>query len=197
VRSYVNSLNFTDGVSRQPDFRYIRVARKRICKMIVRKKSRIIPVAFLILISIVLGGCSKKPEPDVVKTGNVNQAPTASNNNSIPANNNVSANPPNTQAASNNTPTTIVNKDKKPLPPVKDPTPQISGGGGDFALFTEARAAISSDQELLNTVIIEIKEGNVTLTGSVSSAAQKTKAGQLVQSVKGIKSVKNNLRVAS
>ncbi len=165
--------------------------------MIVRKKSRIIPVAFLILISIVLGGCSKKPEPDVVKTGNVNQAPTASNNNSIPANNNVSANPPNTQAASNNTPTTIVNKDKKPLPPVKDPTPQISGGGGDFALFTEARAAISSDQELLNTVIIEIKEGNVTLTGSVSSAAQKTKAGQLVQSVKGIKSVKNNLRVAS
>jgi len=34
------------------------------------------------------------------------------------------------------------------------------------------------------------------LSGNVSSEAQKIKAAQLVQSVKGIKSVKNNLRVA-
>ena len=64
-------------------------------------------------------------------------------------------------------------------------------------LFTQVRSALSSDTELLNAVIVEIKEGNATLTGNVSSEAQKIKAGQLIKSVKGIKSVKNNLRVSS
>ncbi len=64
-------------------------------------------------------------------------------------------------------------------------------------LFTQVRGALSSDAELLNAVIVQIKEGNATLTGNVSSEAQKTKAGQLIQSVNGIKSVKNNLRVSS
>ncbi len=166
--------------------------------MMVKKKSRMMPVVILILISIVLSGCSKNPEPDVAKTGNLNQPQSASNNNNVPANNNVSVNSPNTSALIvNNPPAPIANKEAKTSPPVKGPTPQIGSGGGDMFLFTQVRGALSSDKELLNAVIVEIKEGNATLTGSVSSDAQKTKAGQLIQSVEGIKSVKNNLRVSS
>ncbi len=156
------------------------------------------PAVILILISIILSGCSKNPEPDVAKTANTNQLITASNNNNVVANSNVPANPPNTPTTIvNNTSAPIVNKDKKSTPPVKEPVPQIGSGGGDLFLFTQVRGALSSDTELLNAVIVEIKEGNATLTGNVSSEAQKTKAGQLIQSVNGIKSVKNNLRVSS
>ena len=64
-------------------------------------------------------------------------------------------------------------------------------------LFTQVRGALSSDKELFTAVSIEIKEGKATLTGKVSSEAQKAKAEQLVKGVKGIKSLKNNLRVSS
>lgn len=174
--------------------------------MIIKKKFEMMPAVILILISIsiVLAGCSKNPEPGVAKTGNINQAPTTTTNNNVPANNNVSANN-NVAANPQNTATPIVsntsapatNRDRKSAPPVKEPTPQIGSGGGDMFLFTQVRSALSSDTELLNAVIVEIKEGNATLTGNVTSEAQKIKAGQLIKSVQGIKSVKNNLRVSS
>jgi hypothetical protein len=166
--------------------------------MIIREKIRAMSAIISVLMAVVLSGCAGQSEPDVAKTINVNQSPTALNNNNAPVN------PPNAStSAVNNISTPTVNstptvtKDKKPSPPVKDPTPQIGSSGGDMFLFTQARGALSSDQELINAVIIEIKEGNATLTGSVSSQAQKTKAGQLIKSVNGIKSVKNNLRVSS
>ncbi len=156
------------------------------------------PAVILILISIILSACSQNAEPDVAKTASTNQSSTASNNNNVAFNSNVPANPPNTPTTIvNNTSAPIVNKDKKSTPPVKEPVPQIGSGGNDLFLFTQVRGALSSDTELLNAVIVEIKEGNVTLTGNVSNQSQKTKAGQLIQSVKGIKSVKNNLRVSS
>ncbi|HEX8250954.1 MAG TPA: BON domain-containing protein [Pyrinomonadaceae bacterium] len=160
----------------------------------VRKKITLAPVIILILTAIVLSGCAKQAESQATKTDSINKAPTA-------ANNNISANPPNAPAAPVNnvsTATTAAVRDnRKPSPAVKEPTPQIGSGGDDMSLFTQARGALSPDKELFNAVIIEIKEGNVTLNGKVSSEAQKAKAVQLVQGVKGIKSVKNNLRVSS
>lgn len=154
----------------------------------------------LILVSIVLAGCSKNTDPDVAKTDDANQSALTFDNN------NVSTNPPNapapigsnaSAAITGNTSTPIAGQAKKPMPSVKQPTAQIGSGGGDLFLFTQVRGALNSDKELLNAVIVEIKEGNVTLTGKVSSEAQKAKAAQLVQSVQGVKTVKNNLRVSS
>jgi len=170
-------------------------------KQMLKKKSYILPA--LILVSIVLSGCSKNPEPVAANTATANQSSTVLNNNvnQSPAvlNNNNSA--VNTTTGSmpivNNNSLPVAGKEKKPLPSAKEPTPQIGAGAGDLVLFTQARSALSSDSEFIDAVIIEIKEGNVTLTGNVSSEAQKIKAGRLVQSVNGIKSVKNNLRVAS
>lgn len=169
----------------------------------MRKINGICAAVILVSAAVIFAGCSKNSEPETAKTGNVNQAAVVNNNvvsasNNVPANNNVSAITPNIPppTGSNAAMPTIKN-DKKSAPPVKLPTPQIGSGGGDMSLFAEARSLLSADSELLNKVIIEIKEGNVTLSGSVSNEAQKTKAGQLVKSVKGIKSVKNNLRVSS
>lgn len=161
----------------------------------VKKKSKKTSAVILILALIVLSGCSKNPNSKAVKTDNINQSRTASNNN-IPANNNVPDSLPNTSTTTvDNTSAAIVKKDNKSSTPVKEPTPQIGSGANDLFLFSQVRSALSSDQELFNAVIVEIKEGNAVLTGNVSSEAQKTKAEQLIQSVKGFKSVKNNLRV--
>ena len=172
----------------------------------IRKNLERFPAVFLIVLSIVLSGCSKSPETNVVvKTDNINQSTMTSGNTNISANNNISSasntvsvNPPNApMPVSENSLTAAVNNDKKSSSSVNDPKPQIGAGAKDFFLFTQVRSALSSDKELSNAVIVELKEGNAVLTGSVSSAAQKTKAGQMVQAVNGIKSVKNDLRVAS
>ena len=159
----------------------------------VRKNFTLAPVIILILTAIVLSGCAKQTDLQAAQTDNINKAPTAANTNNISANPQNASMPP----VNNVSTTTTAGKDnKKTTPAVKEPTPQIGSGGDDMSLFTQARGALSSDKELLNAVIIEIKEGNATLNGKVSSEAQKAKAAQLVQSVKGIKSVKNNLRAS-
>lgn len=84
-----------------------------------------------------------------------------------------------------------------PAPPAKMPTPRIGSGGNDFFLFTQARAAINNDSELkAANVVIEVKEGVVTLSGTVASAALKSKAEQLARGA-APKDVRNQLRVSA
>lgn len=82
-------------------------------------------------------------------------------------------------------------------PQAKVPTPQIGSGGNDLFLFTQARAAINEDADLkAANVVIEVKEGVVTLSGAVASAALKSKAEELARGA-GAKGVKNQLRVSA
>lgn len=82
-------------------------------------------------------------------------------------------------------------------PPAPMPAPQIGSGGNDLFLFTQARAAVNADPELkAANLVFEVKDGVVTLSGTVASAAQKSKAEQLVRQA-GSKAVKNQLRVAA
>lgn len=77
------------------------------------------------------------------------------------------------------------------------PKPRIGSGGNDFFLFTQARGALNADAELkAANVTVEVKEGVVTLSGALASAAQKSKAEQLVRAVGGVRDVKNRLRVS-
>lgn len=79
----------------------------------------------------------------------------------------------------------------------KMPTPQIGSGGNDLFLFTQARAAVNGDADLKTAnVVIEVKEGIVTLGGTVASAALKSKAEQLARGA-GAKDVRNQLRVSA
>lgn len=81
--------------------------------------------------------------------------------------------------------------------PAKMPPPRIGSGGNDLFLFTQARAAVNADPELrAANLIIEVKEGVVTLGGTVASAALKMKAEQLAAAA-GPKAVRNQLRVSA
>jgi len=77
------------------------------------------------------------------------------------------------------------------------PTTRIGSGGNDLFLFTQARAAVNADPELrAANLIIEVKEGIVTLNGTVPSTALKAKAEELARGA-GPKDVRNQLRVAA
>jgi hypothetical protein len=183
--------------------------------MINIKKIGITSAIFWILMTGVLSGCSQNTGTETATSDNTNQTVTTSLNND-----NISALPSNTSNTmtpnGSDTATTSPNgsmpeagndsvqtadkqnpTDRKPTQPVKSPTPIQSTGAQDMFLFVQIRGALNADKELGDAVTVELKEGNVILTGKVPSEEQKKKAEEAVRNVKGIKSIKNNLRVSS
>lgn len=78
----------------------------------------------------------------------------------------------------------------------KAPQPQVGSGGNDLFLFTQVRGSINSDGALKDSgIVVDVKDGNVVLTGSVADESQRGKAEKIAKSVGGVKSVRNNLRV--
>ena len=67
---------------------------------------------------------------------------------------------------------------------------------GDMALAENVKTALEADDSLRSFNIgIETRDGVVILSGWVSSQDALVKAGQIARSVKGTRSVKNNLIV--
>jgi osmotically-inducible protein OsmY len=147
------------------------------------------PVVSL-LVLVALSGCSQSSESETANNVNINRT-VANRVENTPMSQ--SASPP---AVNNNSAATNSTRQQN-ASAAKQPTPYIGSGGDDLSLFTQVRGALGSDKELANSVIVEIKEGVVTLNGNLSSQAQKAKAESLVKGVPGVKSVKNNLRAAS
>ena len=66
----------------------------------------------------------------------------------------------------------------------------------DSAITTKVKAAILNDPSLkVFQINVETFKGEVQLSGFVDSAKSVDKAGEVARSVKGVKSVKNNLIV--
>jgi hyperosmotically inducible protein len=66
----------------------------------------------------------------------------------------------------------------------------------DMVLATNVKSALQADDSLRSFDIgIETRDGVVILTGWVSSQDAVVRAGQIAQSVKGARSVENNLSV--
>ena len=66
----------------------------------------------------------------------------------------------------------------------------------DMALAANVKSALQADDSLRSFDIgIETRDGVVILTGWVSSQDAVVRAGQIAQSVKGARSVENNLSV--
>ncbi len=168
---------------------------QNIYKNMSKNALTVIALAMLISGSIISAGCSSP-----ANTTNIN----ASNQPAVVTNVNVSPNgaaspvPTATTAApinAANSAATAVNKNETTAPPVKEPSPVISSGANDFVTFSQVRAAISADKELLDFIVVDVKNGVVTLSGKAANAEQKAKAAQLAQTVKGIKGIKNNIQV--
>ena len=73
----------------------------------------------------------------------------------------------------------------------------IGSGANDGWLWTKTRAVLATTDDLRDSTInVDVDNAAVTLSGTVATAAQKNKAGQVAKSVEGVKSVKNNLTVS-
>jgi hypothetical protein len=73
----------------------------------------------------------------------------------------------------------------------------IGTGVNDSWLWFKTRAALMTTSDLReSTIDVDVVNDVVTLKGTVESAAQKTKAEQVAKDIDGVKSVKNELKVA-
>ena len=74
----------------------------------------------------------------------------------------------------------------------------IGSGANDMWLWVKTRAALLATNDLReSTINVDVVNDVVTLKGSVATAAQKTKAEQVAKDIDGVKSVKNELKVAA
>jgi hyperosmotically inducible periplasmic protein len=75
---------------------------------------------------------------------------------------------------------------------------KIGTGTEDGWLWTKTRAALATTDDLRDsTVNVDVENSVVTLTGTVASQAQKTKAEQVAKGIDGVKSVRNQLTISA
>ena len=73
----------------------------------------------------------------------------------------------------------------------------IGSGANDSWLWFKTRAALLTTADLReSTINVDAVNDVITLRGTVETAAQKTKAEQVAKDIDGVKSVKNELKVA-
>lgn len=73
----------------------------------------------------------------------------------------------------------------------------IGSGANDGWLWTKTRGLLATADDLRDSTInVDVDNAVVTLSGTVASQAQKTRAEQIAKGVEGVKSVKTNLTVA-
>jgi hypothetical protein len=73
----------------------------------------------------------------------------------------------------------------------------IGQGANDSWLWFKTRAALLTTNDLReSTINVDVVNDVVTLKGTVETRAQKTKAEQVAKGIDGVKSVKNELKVA-
>lgn len=74
----------------------------------------------------------------------------------------------------------------------------IGTGASDAWLWVKTRFDLAAVDDLRDSTInVDVDNAVVTLTGTVASAAQRTRAEQSAKSVEGVKSVRNQLKVAA
>jgi osmotically-inducible protein OsmY len=66
----------------------------------------------------------------------------------------------------------------------------------DFLVDT-IRAKLAADQVVKGgAIVVDAKDGNVTLSGTVEEDKQKNKAEKIAKKVSGVKAVKNDIKIA-
>ena len=74
----------------------------------------------------------------------------------------------------------------------------VGTGANDGWLWVKTRFELATADDLRDSTInVDVDNAVVTLTGTVASAAQKTRAEQVAKGVEDVRSVRNQLRVVS
>lgn len=80
----------------------------------------------------------------------------------------------------------------------KDLGRKIGNSSEDLWIWTKTRAALAYTDDLRDaTINVDVENEVVTLSGTVPTDNQKTKAEEIARSIEGIKSVKNELAVSA
>jgi osmotically-inducible protein OsmY len=75
---------------------------------------------------------------------------------------------------------------------------RVGSGANDGWLWVKTRFDLATTDDLRDSTIdVDVANAVVTLSGTVASTAQKARAEQITTVVEGVKSVRNQLRVAS
>src|SRR6185503_2952951 len=130
---------------------------------------------------------------------------TANQNATVNRNANVNANAVatstpvvNTNANSNRAPTRAeyeANKERYNRE-AKESGRKVGTGANDTWLWIKTRFDLATADDLRDSTInVDVDNDVVTLSGTVASAAQKTRAETVAKSVEGVKSVRNQLKV--
>jgi len=162
----------------------------------MNKSNLLAPVACVALAAVV-AGCDTATNINTNANGNVAVVNTNVNAN---ANANANANRnANVGAANANITREEYERDKERFAEEAKRVGRIIGtGASDGWLWVKTRAVLAAADDLRDSTInVDVDNSVVTLTGSVASAAQISKAEQVARGVDGVKSVKNELRVSA
>jgi hypothetical protein len=75
--------------------------------------------------------------------------------------------------------------------------PMMAAESKDDLVYDQVRQKLSTDREVGgNSIDVKVENGTVTLTGSVRSERQKSRAEKIAKKVKGVEKVENQLVIA-
>ncbi|HJP94392.1 MAG TPA: BON domain-containing protein [Pyrinomonadaceae bacterium] len=149
---------------------------------------RIMGLIALAALSIVVAGCNNTTNNNRAANANANAVATVTPTPAAVANNN-----------SNRAPTREEyerNKERYQRE-AKQSGRTVGTGINDGWLWVKTRFDLAAADDLRDSTInVDVDQAVVTLTGTVASAAQKSRAEAVAKSVDGVKSVKNMLKIA-
>ena len=154
-------------------------------------RSRITGFMAVAALAVVLPGCDNTANQNATTNRNANANAVAT----------ATATPvANTNANSNRAPTRAeyeANKERYNRE-AKESGRKVGTGANDTWLWIKTRFDLAAADDLRDSTInVDVDNDIVTLSGTVASAAQKTRAEAVAKAVEGVKSVRNQLKVQS
>ena len=153
-------------------------------------RSRITGFIAVAALAVLLPGCDNTANQNANGNANVNRNANV-----------VAASPsPSVAANSNRAPTRAETEAQKERysREAKESGRKVGTGANDLWLWVKTRFDLAAADDLRDSTInVDVDNDIVTLTGTVASAAQKTRAEAVAKAVEGVKSVRNQLRVQS
>jgi len=150
-------------------------------------RRRITGFIALAALAVLLPGCDNTANQNVTTNRNANATATATATPTPVANTN-----------SNRAPTRQeyeANKERYNRE-AKESGRKVGTGANDTWLWIKTRFDLAAADDLRDSTInVDVDNDIVTLSGTVASAAQKTKAETVAKAVEGVKSVRNQLKV--
>ena len=150
-------------------------------------RSRITGFLVIAALAVLLPGCDNTANSNVAVNRNTNANATATATPTPVANTNSNRAPTRSEYEANKE---RYNRE------AKESGRKVGTGANDTWLWIKTRFDLAAADDLRDSTInVDVENDVVTLSGTVASAAQKTKAETVAKAVEGVKSVRNQLKV--